>query len=306
MTVDFAERLGLEPEIRMASFSYREEFGHPPAVIWQVPGRVTLLADGPLRLTVAAPWGAIAVAGHRRDGIIELVREERPGERVRLTVAEATAGAGPAWAGTGLAEARAGAALLVRTELPEGTGLGAAGAIEQAIRLCLGEADAGGQAETDSPPPGGSWPQWSPAEPQALLGSRRLPFDLDAAGLRLMIIDTRVRGAARQTLTEHSPVEAAAAAIGAGDLEALGPLLNAAHKALECDDGQELAVSAALRAGALGARMITDGPGRPVCALLPAHRLAGAHVAIAAEFGRRGLRPPRFLTFTPVGGPRRV
>jgi galactokinase len=142
--------------------------------------------------------------------------------------------------------------------------------------------------------------------PAALLGGRRLPFDLDRAGLRLMVIDTRVRGAAQPAIAEHAPLADAAAALEAGAIEALGPMLTEAHAAMACDDAQQIAVSAALDAGALGARMIGDGPGRPACALLPAPRLADVWAAVAQAFARRQLRAPRFLTVSPAGGPRRA
>jgi len=161
-----------------------------------------------------------------------------------------------------------GATILVSSELPEGTGTGSAAALEEAIQLCTSSG--------------------SPAAPA-------LPFDLVAAGLRLMIIDTRVRDVPRPAPAEHSPVPDA--------LPALGPMLTAAHNALGCDPVQELAVSAALPAGALGARAIFDGCGRPVVALLPVDRLADVRAEVTAEFGRRWLRLPRFLTFTPAGGP---
>lgn len=284
MTVDLAGRLDLAPEVRMASTAYREEFDGPPAVVWQVPGTVTLLADGPLRLTVTAPWGAIAAAGPGRGDVIELARMERPGEKVHLP-ADADIGARPAWAGTG----PGGVALLTRTELPEGSGLGAAAATETAIRLCLQ-----GNAPV-SPEDYG---------PHAMAGSTRLPFDLATAGLRLMVIDTRTRDTPQQAAVQHSPVEATADAIEAGALTVLGPALTSAHNSLACDHVQQIAVSAALSAGALGARAIIDGPGRPVCALVPVGRLADVRGAVAAEFARGLLRLPRFLTFTPAGGPR--
>ena len=66
MNADLAEHLVLAPDLRLTSYAYREMVGHPPAVVWKAPGTVTLLADGPLRLTVAAQWGAIAAAGPRR------------------------------------------------------------------------------------------------------------------------------------------------------------------------------------------------------------------------------------------------
>jgi len=292
MTLDIAERLDLLPELRIVAYAYRAEFGRPPAVVWRVPGTVTLLADGPLRLTVATPWGAIGAAGPRDGNVLELAQMSRPGERARLTVADAAAGSGPEWAGNGLRSARTGATLLISSELPEGCGVGVAAATETAIRLCLGDAASSGRLQERS------------AGPHALLGDRRLPFDLDAAGLRLLIIDTRVRETSRRELAEHAPVEAAARALDAGALTTLGPMLTAAHKTLACDSAQQIAASAALRAGALGARMIADGPGRPVCALVPVSRLAHLRAGVTAEFARRRLRSPRFLTFIPAEGPR--
>jgi hypothetical protein len=289
MAVDLAGRLDLAPEVRMVSAAYREEFDGPPTVVWQVPGTVTLLADGPLQLTVSAPWGAIAAAGPRDGDFIELARMERPGEKARLPDSDAGTGARPAWSRTGFGSTSTGVALLTRTELPEGTGLGAAAATETAIRLCLrGEAPV--------------WPRTS--GPHAMAGSRRLPFDLAAAGLRLMVIDTRVRGTPQRAAVEHAPVQATADAIKAGALTALGPALTGAHNGLACDHVQQIAVSAALSAGALGARAIIDGPGRPVCALVPVGQLTDVRGGVRAAFARSLLRLPRFLTFSPADGPR--
>ncbi len=297
MRTDLADRIDAAPELRLVSYIYREEFGHSPSGVWQAPGSVTLLADGQLRLTVAARWGAIVADGPRSDGLIELIRMNRPDERVRLTVAEAAAGAGPPWAGAGLRSARQGATLLVNTDLPEGSGTGATEATRTAIGMALRDLAATG------PTAGGQPPEEAPA---ALLGGRRLPFDLDGAGLRLMVIDTRVRGAAQTAIAEHAPLAAAAAALETGAIEALGPMLTEAHAAMACDDAQQIAVSAALDAGALGARMIVDGPGRPACALLPAPRLADVWAAVAQAFARRQLKTPRFLTISPADGPRRA
>jgi galactokinase len=167
--------------------------------------------------------------------------------------------------------------------------------------MALRDLAATGPAADDQPDGDGS-----SQAPVALLGGRRLPFDLDGAGLRLMIIDTRVRGAAQPAIAEHAPLADAAAALEAGAIEALGPMLTEAHAAMACDDAQQIAVSAALDAGALGARMIVDGPGRPACALLPAPRLADVWAAVAQAFARRQLRAPRFLTVSPAGAPRRA
>ena len=293
-TTDPAELFDLAPELRMASYAYREEFGQPAAMIGRVPGQVTLLASGPLQLTVAAPWGVIAAAGPRDDDIIELTRMQRPGERERVTVRDATAGSCPQWAEAGLRSARVGARLLISCELPEGAGVNTSAAIQTAIRLCLGDRGAAiGRQE-------------HPATPCAMLGGEPLPFDLAAAGLRLVIIDTRIRDTARPSPAEDSPAAAAAGALRAGDITAIGPLLTAAHNALDCDGTQQGVVSTALRSGALGARTITDGPGRPVCGLVPADRLAGLRAATCAWFEGQALRPPRFLAFTPASAQRQA
>jgi galactokinase len=294
---NLTDRLDLAWELRLVSYAYREEFGSPPAGIWHAPGSVTLLADGPLRLTVATRWGAIAAAGPRPDGVIELIRMNRPDERLRLTVREAAAGAGPAWAGAGLRSARGGASLLVSTDLPEGSGVGAATATQAAIGLALR-----GLAQPGEPQDAAAQTNGSEAGP-ALLGDRRLPFDIAAAGLRLMVIDTRVRSFPQPPIAEHAPVEAAAAALAAGAFGKLGWMLTVAHAAQARADVQEIAVSAALSAGALGARLLADGPGRPVCALLPAGRLAAVRREVAGAFAHRRLRHPRFLTVSAGPGP---
>jgi hypothetical protein len=307
MEADLADRLDGAPELRLASYTYREVFGQPPARVWRVPGTIALLADGPRRLTVTARWGAIVAAGPLPDGIIELMRMNRPDERLRLTVDEAAAGGGPAWAADGLRSARHGAALLVNTDLPEGSGVGATEATQVAIRLALRDLAGPGQPAA-CPQAGDPGADHSGGhEPgTAMLGHRRLPCDPAAAGLRLAIIDTRVRGTAPPPITEQSPVEAAAAALEAGRIEALGPMLTAAHAALAPDEVQDVAVSAALGAGALGARMIVDSPGRPVLALLPAQLLPEVRTAVSAAFAAGGFRPPRFLTVSPAGGAHRA
>lgn len=297
MTVDLADRLDLAPELRMACYSFREEFGNPPTVVWRVPGTVTLLADGTgARMTVATPWGAIAVAVPRDDDTLELLQMERPGERDTLTTAGARSGHSPSWTGRGLALARGGASLLVSSELPAGTGVGASAAVETAIRRCLDDCASGKTGVTDS-----ARSLSDGAVPSARLGTWRLPLDLATAELRLVVIDTRIRGEALPAQSEYSSLDSATAAVAVGDMEAFGALLTAAHRARPCNKAQDLAVTAALRAGALGARAINDGPGRPAIALVPVDRLPDLRASVASTFTRYGLRVPRLLTFTPAG-----
>ncbi len=163
-------------------------------------------------------------------------------------------------------------------------------AIETAIRLCLGHPAARG-------------PEAEHAEGQAALGAHQLSCDLAAAGLRLMLVDTRVRRDARQAPAEDSPVADAAAAAAAGDFELLGTLLTLAHEQHLGEGVQNAAVAAGLRAGALGGRAVADGPGRPACLLVPVDRVTAVQAEISTEFDRGGARPPHFLTFTPAAGP---
>jgi hypothetical protein len=301
-TTDPDWQLSLAPTVRMALQGYQAEFGGLPATLWRVPGTVTLLASGPLRLTVATPWSAVAAAGPGQAGIIEMVLMERSGEHERVPAGAAAAGYGPAWAGRGLErtdgpaadggqpDGYAGTRLLVRPELPDGVGAGIAGAVETSIRLCLGNPAARG-------------PEAEHASGYAVLGTRPVPCDLAAAGLRLMLVDTRVRRAPQQAPAEDSPVAAAAAAAAAADFAALGALLTAAHEQQPGDGVQRAVMWAGLQAGALGGRAVADGPGRPVCLLVPVGRITAVRAEIRAEFARSGARAPRCLTFTPGRGP---
>lgn len=297
--VNLAEQLGLAPGLRLALYGYQARFGCPPDSVWRVPGTLTLLASGPKRLTVATPWEAIVATGPGEDGVFELIRLERPGERDCVLVAAAGAGRGPAWTGSGLMPTgseltarRTGARLLIRSDLPDGAGAGTAAAIETAIRLGVGDA--------------ALEPHIRHSVGCAMLGPRQVPCDLATAGLRLVLIDTRVRGTVRSASAEDSPVAVAATAAAAGDFTLLGALLTAAHEKQPCDSVQRAAVAAALRAGALGARAIADGPGRPVCVLAPVGRVTDVRATVGGEFARSGYRPPRFLTFTPAAGPSQV
>jgi galactokinase len=83
-------------------------------------------------------------------------------------------------------------------------------------------------------------------------------------------LDRRVR----HVLTENARVDAAVAALRAGDLPALGALLDASHASLRDDyevsvDAVEETVARLKRAGAAGARIVGGGFGGSVLALFP-------------------------------------
>ena len=111
-----------------------------------------------------------------------------------------------------------------------------------------------------------------------LLGVASLRDARDGSALPAPL-DRRVR----HVLTENARVDAAVAVLEAGDIPALGGLLDASHASLR-DDYEvslpevERAVAACRDAGALGARIMGGGFGGSVLALFPpgAHPPAGA------------------------------
>ncbi|MFG2999878.1 galactokinase [Streptomyces sp. NPDC048340] len=115
----------------------------------------------------------------------------------------------------------------------------------------------------------------------------------------------------RHVVTENARVEEAVSRLRKGDAAALGPILTDGHASLRDDyriscPETDLAVAAALHAGALGARMTGGGFGGSVIALVRAGREGVVGESVTAAFGAAGHRPPRTLTVTPAAGARRV
>jgi galactokinase len=118
--------------------------------------------------------------------------------------------------------------------------------------------------------------------------------------------DPVLRRRARHVVTENGRVKQAVALLTRGDLAGVGPLLYASHASLRDDfevswPEADVAVDAAMAAGALGARMMGGGFGGSALALVPAgQRAVGA--AITAEFARRGWPSPAFFPAVPSAG----
>ncbi|MFD9407595.1 galactokinase [Streptomyces sp. NPDC059989] len=115
----------------------------------------------------------------------------------------------------------------------------------------------------------------------------------------------------RHVVTENARVEEAVARLREGDVAALGPILTAGHASLRDDyrvscPETDLAVTAALDAGALGARMTGGGFGGSVIALVEAGRESAVGGAVTAAFAAAGHRPPHLLEVTPAAGARRL
>jgi len=99
---------------------------------------------------------------------------------------------------------------------------------------------------------------------------------------------------------------------GSGDvLGEIGRLLTQAHVSLRDDfevswPEADVAVDAALTAGALGARMIGGGFGGSVLSLVRAEAAEPVRAAVAEAFGRRAWTAPEFLPADPSDGARRL
>ncbi|MGI5500413.1 hypothetical protein [Lentzea sp. CA-135723] len=155
-------------------------------------------------------------------------------------------------------EPTGGAALMCSVDLPKGSGLSAAEALRTAVALAL--SDLAGE----------------PHEQETEV--------LDLPGQRLLVVDTRIRRDEPQAEQPYTP--------GSRDL---GAELTAYHRAQRPDPEQDAVVEAALQAGARGASMLIDPPGRPAVALVDADLVPAVRKAItkAVEI------PPRYLTITP-------
>ncbi|MCB5165397.1 galactokinase [Streptomyces bambusae] len=115
----------------------------------------------------------------------------------------------------------------------------------------------------------------------------------------------------RHVVTENARVGEAVALLSAGRAADLGPVLTAGHASLRDDyrvscPETDLAVSAALAAGALGARMTGGGFGGSVIALTPAEAAGTVTRAVTGAFARAGHRPPAVLRATAAPGAHRA
>ncbi len=165
----------------------------------------------------------------------------------------------PAWAAPVLGLA-GGATLMCSVDLPQGSGLSAGEALRTAVGLALRDlAGAAFEEETVAPP--------------------ELP------GQRLLVVDTRVRRPEPQVERPCVP-----------PADDLGEALTAYHRAQDPDPEQDAVVVAALAAGARGASMLVDPPGRPAVALVDADLVPAVKRAIT----RAVELPPRYLTVSPT------
>ncbi|WP_027587028.1 galactokinase [Acidipropionibacterium thoenii] len=126
--------------------------------------------------------------------------------------------------------------------------------------------------------------------------------DLDEALDRLANDEMRRR--VRHVVTEIARVEGFVALVEAGRLREVGPTMNASHDSLR-DDYEvscpelDVAVDAARRAGAIGARMTGGGFGGCAIALVDASRRQEVAEAVVEAFSRHGFGAPQLYVVTP-------
>ncbi|MFD3696212.1 galactokinase [Streptomyces sp. NPDC058646] len=215
-----------------AAHDFRELYGYGPEGVWAAPGRVNLIGehtdynDG-FALPFALPQRTEVAAARRTDGTLRLHSADVPSGPVTLDLSAldpahppqgadgwAAYPAGVAWALLDAGLPVSGADLHVRSDVPTGAGLSSSAALEVATTLALTDlyglpltrpelAALARRAENAYVGvPCGVMDQMASAcatDGHALhldtrsLDQRHIPFDCAAAGLRLLVIDTRVK-----------------------------------------------------------------------------------------------------------------
>jgi galactokinase len=214
-----------EPAAAVVRWAFAERFGRVPEGVWAAPGRVNLIGehtdynDG-FVLPLAIDRRVTLAAGRRPDGLLRIVSLQKGPAELRL--AEVRPGAvrgwaayvaGPVWSLAQEGVAAGGLDLVLTSDVPVGSGLSSSAAVECAtllaardlyggphdpVRLALVAQRAENQVVGV---PCGIMDQTASLACTAghvlLLDTRSLaleqvPFDLDRAGLALLVVDTRV------------------------------------------------------------------------------------------------------------------
>ena len=108
----------------------------------------------------------------------------------------------------------------------------------------------------------------------------------------------------RHILTENDRVRSVVAALGTADWAAVGHDFIASHASMR-DDFEiscaelDVAVDAAVQAGALGARMTGGGFGGSAVALVPEERVDAVRRAVDTAYVGQGWKPPTYLEAAP-------
>jgi len=137
------------------------------------------------------------------------------------------------------------------------------------------------------------------------LSSLREIADLEGALTRLASMPDAevVARRVRHVVSEIARVQQVADLLAGDEVEAIGPLLSAAHASLR-DDYEvscaelDVAVDTAVAAGALGGRMVGGGFGGSAIALVRVEDIDRVTTAVDGAFAAEGWRSPAFLVAT--------
>jgi galactokinase len=242
-----------------ATTGFTQAFGDLPQCVWAAPGRVNLIGehtdynDG-FVLPLALPHRVVAAAGRNDADRIRVQSRQRGSERAEIALDDLKPGAVDGWAAyvAGVVWALrerghpvAGVDLLVDGDVPAGAGLSSSAALECAVALAADDVFGLGidrptlarlaqRAENDFVGmPCGIMDQSASLlcrEGHALfLDTRTLdvdqvPLDLEAAGLALLVVDTRAphRLVEGEYAARRSDCERAAAVLGVPFLRDVG------------------------------------------------------------------------------------
>jgi galactokinase len=133
--------------------------------------------------------------------------------------------------------------------------------------------------------------------------------ELDDALGRLA--DEVMRRRVRHVVTENQRVLDTVTLLRSGRLREIGPLMTASHASMRDDfeitvEQVDVAVEAALIAGAYGARMTGGGFGGCVLALIDADRADPVIAAVTGAYDRHGFKPPTPFVAVPSQGATRL
>ncbi|MFC9464957.1 galactokinase [Streptomyces coelicoflavus] len=217
-----------EAVARTVGERFRELYGTEPEGVWAAPGRVNLIGehtdynDG-FVMPFALPHQAVAAVSRREDGILRLHSADIAADPVELRVADLTPGSdkswtaypsGVVWALREAGHELTGADVHLASTVPSGAGLSSSAALEVVVALALNDLYSLGlrgwqlarlcqRAENVYVgAPVGIMDQTASAcceKGHALfldtrdLSQRQIPFDLAAEGMRLLVVDTRVK-----------------------------------------------------------------------------------------------------------------
>jgi galactokinase len=360
--------------------------------VWAAPGRVNLIGehtdynDG-FVLPFALPLRTYVSASTMESPEWTVSSEQQDGAPITFGVTDLKPGGVPGWvayvAGVVWALREAGyevpgARLAIRSEVPVGSGLSSSHALECAVLTAL--CDLGGldlalddrprlvqRAENDYVgAPTGIMDQTASLLCRAghalfldcrSMAIEHIPFDSAAAGLCVLVIDTKAphrhsdgeyavrrrtceeaaallgvpalrdvtdlaatldalpddvsRRRVRHVVTENQRVLDTVALLHAGRITDIGPLLTASHASMR-DDYQitvpevDTAVTAALDAGAYGARMTGGGFGGCVLALIDTSAADAVTEVVSKAFAEAGFAPPATFPAVPSPGAVRI